>query len=226
MLASKSYQTFCKTYKTYSECALIYHTLYGVIWIKILGSSPKTRHEQWELLYKRGLLEIESFIELHSRNVENFIQPLEKTSDTLILINDVHALYCYAYNIDSGETDVAAPDRGLISETVLKYTCAASHSSHLVFITLWIVCIPLLMLIECRVKINKVREETTCSHLACKLVKVIIRVLRKIAHPSLLFPYLNREDSSGSITHTLICAVKKLPDYTSAFCRSVCAVIN
>ena len=74
------------------------------------------------------------------------------------------------------------------------------------------------MLVERRIKIDEVREEAACGHLACKLVEVIVAVLRKVAYASLLLPYLDRENGCGTVADTFICGVKNLADDASSLC--------
>ena len=82
------------------------------------------------------------------------------------------------------------------------------------------------MLVEWGVKVHEVREETTCRHLTCELVEVVVTVLRKVAHTSLLLPDLDREDGSRAVSDTLVCSVEELADYATSLSRSVCTVVD
>ena len=82
------------------------------------------------------------------------------------------------------------------------------------------------MVIERSIKVDEVREESSCRYFAGKLVKVIVAVLRKVAHASLLFPDLNREDGCRAIADTFICSIEKLADHAASLCRGVCTIVD
>ena len=63
------------------------------------------------------------------------------------------------------------------------------------------------MLIECGVKVEEVREESSCGYLAGELVQVVVLVFRQVAYPALLLPYLDREDGRGAVPDPLVCGV-------------------
>ena len=138
----------------------------------------------------------------------------------------MHAFDGEAYDIDRREREVTAPDRCFRTETILEYTGTASHGRYLVDIALRIVRFPILALVEGRVEIQEVREETTGGDLAGQLVKIVVAVFRQIAYASFLFPYLDREDSRLTVADPAICAFQYLTDDTASFGRSVRSVIN
>ena len=73
------------------------------------------------------------------------------------------------------------------------------------------------MVVERCVKVHEVREESACGYLTCKLVEVIVAVLRKIAYSALLLPDLDREDRSRAVSYSFICCVEDLADYAASF---------
>ena len=68
------------------------------------------------------------------------------------------------------------------------------------------------------VKIDEVREETACGNLACKLVKVIVPVLREIADAPFLLPDLDREDGCRAVADALVCGVEDFTDDAASLC--------
>ena len=93
-------------------------------------------------------------------------------------------------------------------------------------ITLRIIGTPVFALVECRVEVEEVREETASCNLAGKLVKVVVTVFRKVVYPSFLFPDLNRENRRGFITHSPVGRTQQLSNDTTSFGRSVRSVID
>ena len=83
--------------------------------------------------------EIEAVAELTCADFENLIKFLEEESDALRLITDRHTLDSQTDKVDCGKRQVAAADRRLFAEAVLEYACAASHSSHLILVSLGVV---------------------------------------------------------------------------------------
>ena len=63
------------------------------------------------------------------------------------------------------------------------------------------------MVVERSVKVHEVREETSCGHLAGKLVKVVVAVFRQVAYSALLLPDLDREDCGRAVTDAFVCGV-------------------
>ena len=144
-------------------------------------------------------------VELGSCNFEHIVELSKELADTLFLILNIHALDSQAHDVDSREREVTTGDRSLWSEAILEYSCAASHSSHLVVVALRIVCTPLLVLVECSIKVEEVREESASCHLASQLIEVVVWIFRKIVNATLLLPNLNWEDSCFAISYTLVC---------------------
>ena len=93
-------------------------------------------------------------------------------------------------------------------------------------IALRIVRIPIFALVEGRVEIQEVREETTGGDLAGQLVKIVVTVFRQIAYASFLFPYLDGEDGGFSVSYPLIGAFQQLADDAAPLGRGVCAVVD
>lgn len=92
-------------------------------------------------------------------------------------------------------------------------------------ISLRVISPPFRALVECRVEVQEIREETSCGNLAGELVKVIVRVFRQIADAALLLPDLDREDGGGTIADTLVCRVEDFPDDATSLGRSVRSVV-
>ena len=93
-------------------------------------------------------------------------------------------------------------------------------------ITLRVILPPFFTSVECRVQVQKIREETTCRHLASQPVKIIIAVGWQITHPAFFLPNLNWKDSRFAIPHTPIGALQKFTDHATPFGRGVRSVIN
>ena len=158
--------------------------------------------------------------------IQHVVELGKELGDPFFLVFNVHAFDSEAYDIDCREREVTAADRCFRTEAVLEYTRAASHGRNFVHITLRIIGTPVFALVECRVEVEEVREETASCNLAGKLVKVVVTVFRQIAYPAFLFPYLNREDGRFAIADSAICAFQYLANDTASFGRSVRSVID
>ena len=135
----------------------------------------------------------------------------------LILVFYLHHLDCKSHDIYSGERKITAPHRCLFSESVLKHACAASHGCHFVKIALGVFCIPKFVTVVCGVKIQEVREESSCSDFAGQFIEVIVRVFWKIADSSFFLPYLDWEYSGCPVAHAFISGVEQFPYHASSF---------
>ena len=158
------------------------------------------------MLRVSGFLELHTLMQLTSRKFQHMIQFSEKQGDTFLLVLHLHALDSQSHDIDRREREITPSDRSLRSETILEYTGTAPHGRYLVDIALRIVRFPILALVEGRVEIQEVREETTGGDLAGQLVKIVVTVFRQIAYASFLFPYLDREDSGLAVTYASVSA--------------------
>ena len=205
MLANESLQAFCQTNEAYTESTLIDNRLYGVCRLKFLATNPELRHKQRELLSESRLLEFETMVELAGCNLKHIIELSKELADTLFLILYIHTLDSQTHDVDGREREVTTSNRSLWSEAILEHSCAASHSSHLILVALRIVGTPLLMLVECSIKVEEVREESASCHLASQLIEVVVWIFRKIVNATLLLPNLNWEDSCFAISYTLVC---------------------
>ena len=162
-----------------------------------------TRYFGGILLGKGGLLEIVTVAQLSCGNLEQLVKFSKEGIDTKFLVFNLHTLDSQTHDVDCREREVTTRDGCLLTKTVLKHTGTATHRSHLILITLWIVSTPLLVVVVCCVKIHEVREESSCRHLAGKAVEVVVAILGQVAHTSLLLPDLDWEDSSRAATNTL-----------------------
>ena len=208
-----------------AERSLVDYRLDGIIRVQVFASEPEFAHQQRELLLERSLLEIKAFTELLRRNVQDVVEFVEELRDSRFLVFNAHAFDCQTDNIHGRETDIAPSYRSLRSEPVLENTCAAAHCRHFMHISLRVISPPFRALVECRVEVQEIREETSCGNLAGELVKVIVRVFRQIADAALLLPDLDREDGSGTIADTFVCRVEDFPDDAASLGRSVRSVV-
>ncbi len=119
-------------------------------------------------------------------------------------IFDWHYLDGEAHDVDRGEGEISASHRCLFAESVLEDASAASHRSHFVHVSPGVVGTPFGALIESRVEIEKVREESACRDLAGEPVQVVVAVFRQIAYAAFLFPYLDGEDGGCAVAHAFV----------------------
>ena len=84
---------------------------------------------------------------------------------------------------------------------------------------------PFLVPVVGGVEIHEVGEEPAGCHLAGEFIEVVVAVFRQVAHSAFLFPYLNGEDGSGAVSHTLISGVEQFADYAASLGRCIGAVI-
>ncbi len=104
-------------------------------------------------------MEFKPVAELACCNIKNLVEVLHEFGDSLFFVLDNHALYGYAHNIYSGKTQVAATNGGFFAIAVFKNTCSASHCGNLITVSFRVVSTPFVVMVECRVKIYKVREK-------------------------------------------------------------------
>ena len=93
-------------------------------------------------------------------------------------------------------------------------------------ITLGIIGTPFTILVIGSVKIQEVREEAACRHLAGKLVEIVVRVLWEIVDTPFLFPYLDGEDGGLAIAHSLIGTVQQLTHDATSLGRGVSTIVD
>ena len=165
-------------------------------------------------------------MKLACSNLEQAVKLCKELCYTLFLVAHLHTLYCKTHDIHCREREVTTAYRCLGAEAVLIHTGTATHCSDLMKIALGVVGLPLLALVECRVEVKEVREETVCRYLACKLVEVVVAVGRQVAHATLLFPYLDGEDGSLAITHATVGALEKLTDDATTLGRGVGTIVD
>ena len=226
VLADEGDERLCKTDEADTECSVVDYRLDCVVVSKLVAVKPERTHKERELLLESGLLEVESLVELLCRDLESPVELLEELVDPVFSVLDLHTLEGELHDIDCSEREVASSDRSLRSESVLEHTCAASHCRNLPLVSLRILRIPELVVVERCVEVHEVREETTSRHLAGKLVEVVVAVLRKVAHASLLLPDLDREDGSRTVADTLVCSVEELTDNTASLSRCVGTIVD
>ena len=226
MLAYERDECLGKTDEADTESSVVDYSLDCVIVLKLVAVEPERAHQERELLLERSLLEVESLVELFRRDLESPVKLVEELVDPVISVLYVHALDGELHDVDRGEREVASSDRCLWSESVLEYSCAASHCSYLPLVSLRILRVPELMLVERSVEVDEVREEAACRNLACKFVKVVVAVLRQVAYAALLLPDLDREDGGRTVAHAFICSVEDFADHAATLCRCVCTVVD
>ncbi len=175
-MTDEGYETLCQTDETDTECTMVDYALDGLLWLQLLGAHPEILHQQWELLSHRCLLELEALVELLGCDVEDVVELGKEHVDALLLVLDAHALDGEFHDIDGRETQVTTSDAGLLAPTVFEYTCAATHGGDFPLVTLRIVGTPLLVLVECGIEVEEVREETTGCYLASQLVEVVVAI--------------------------------------------------
>ena len=194
VMADKGYQTLGKANIADAQRALVDDALYLVTGFEFVGAYPELRHEQGELLSHRGLLILVAVIQLTCGDFQHIVQLGKETVDAFLLVLDVHALDGKTHDIDGREREVATSDRRFLTEAVVEHASAASHCCQFILIALGVVGTPQFMMVIGGIKIDKIREETACRHLASQLVQVIVGVLGLVAHTRLLFPNLDGED--------------------------------
>ena len=225
MLACQCDKTFCKSDEADAESALIDDGFDCVFRSEIFTADPELAHQQRKLLLERCLLEIVSLAQLLGSNVENIIEPVEEFRDPRGLVIDIHTFYRDTDNVDCRETEVASSDGSLRPEPVFENSCTAAHCSYLMDISLRVVSPPLGTLVERRVKVQEVREETPCRYFTCEPVEVVVRVGLEITYPALLLPDLYRENGGGAIADTLVCGVEDFTDYAASFRGNISAIV-
>ncbi len=159
-------------------------------------------------------------------DAEHVVELSKESVDALLLILDVLALEGQTYDVDGREREVTTSDRGLGSETVLEYTCTATHCSTLVLIALGIVDIPCIVLVVGSIEVDEVGEETASRYLASILVEVVVAILGQVAHATLLLPDLNGEDGCLTTTYTLVGRAQQLADDATTLGRGVRTVVD
>lgn len=226
MMTGEGHKTFGQSDKADTKRALVDNPLNGVLRLELLCSDPEILHEHGELLGQGSGLELEAVVELMGRHIEHFVELLKELVHALLLVLNTHTLDGELHDIDSGETEVATAYARLRSESVLEDTGAASHRGDLPTRTVGIVSTPVLILVEGGIEVEEIGEEAARRHLASELVEVIIRILRQIVDASLLLPNLDGEDGRLAIAHALIGRFEYLAHHTTAFGRSVGAIID
>ena len=93
-------------------------------------------------------------------------------------------------------------------------------------VTLRIVSTPVAILVKRCVKIQEVREETTCRHFAGQLIEVKVTVFGQVVDTALLLPYLDGEDGRFATTHTLVGGKQYLAHDATPFSRRVRTVVD
>ena len=226
MLSCQCYKTFCQADETNTKGALIDDALNSIIRVQFVSTNPKTLHQQWELFNKSSFLELITLIELLSSYFQLFIEFCKELGDTSLLIFHIHTFDGNTHDIDGRERQITTTNRGLWTETVLKYASAAAHSSNLVHIAFGIVGTPCITLVKGSIEVEEVGEETASGHFACQLIQIIVRILWQIVDTTLLFPYLDWEDGCLTITHTLISRVEQFTHDATTFSRSIGAIVD
>ena len=187
MLSSKGYKAFCQADEADAKSTLIDDTLDGICRSQLVGANPETLHHQRELLGISRLLELEAVVELFGCHFKYVVKFGEEHADALLLVFLAHALDGELYYVYGGERKVSASDGSLRTKAVLKDTCTASHCCHFVQVSLWIISFPFVSLVERCVKIQEIRKETACSHLAGKCVEVEVAISRQVVDATFLF---------------------------------------
>lgn len=108
VVTSQRHEALCQADEANAERALVDYALDGVLWLQLLTSVPKGRHEKWELLGASHLLEVETLVKLEGCDVQYLVKTLEEVGYALLLIDEAHALDGNADNIDCRKRQVAA----------------------------------------------------------------------------------------------------------------------
>ena len=191
-----------------------------------VSAIPQSRHEQWELLGTGCFLEVETVVELTGGDFEDVVETLEEGVDAFGLVTDTYALDGDTDYVDGREAEVASADGCLFSVAVFEYAGAATHCRDFIDVSFRIVGTPFFVLVECRVEIDEVREETAGSHLACEFEEIAVGVFRKIADSAFLFPDLDWKYGCRSVAYAFVGSVEYLSYDATAFGRSVGAVVD
>ncbi len=136
------------------------------LWLQLVGAHPEIFHQQWELLCHGSLLELEALVQLLGCDIQDVVQLGKEHVDALLLVLDAHALDGELHDVDGREAQVTSCDAGLLAPAVFEYAGAATHGCDLPLVALRIVSTPLLVLVECGIEVEEVREETAGCYLA------------------------------------------------------------
>ena len=204
VLADERLEALCQSDESDAQCTVVDDALDGVRRLQLVSAHPEILHQQWELLCHGSLLELESLVQLLGCDIQQVVELGKEHVDALLLVLDAHAFDGELHDVDGREAQVASCDAGLLAPAVFEYAGAASHGCYLPLVALRVVSSPLLVLVECGIQVQEVREETACCHLACKLVEVVVSVLRQIVDASLLLPNLDREDGCLAVAHAVV----------------------
>ncbi len=226
VLAGQGYEAFGKANEADAQRTLIDDALNGVGGLELIGPVPQLGHQQRELLGHGGLLEVEAIIELACGDVEHTVQLLEECIDAFLLVLDAHALDGQFDDIDSGERQVAAANRGLHAIAILKHASAAAHGGNLVQVALGVVGMPGIVLVIGRVKVDKIGEESPSGHLASQLVQVVVGIIGQVTHTTFLLPNLDGENGGRAIAHALIGREQQFADDAAALGAGVGAIVD
>ena len=128
MLADEGDEAFRQADEADGKRTLVEHGLDGVVLVKFLAAKPQAGHKERELLLEGGLLELEALVQLTGGDFQGPVQLLEEHLQSLFLVGFlVHGLDGQFHDIDGGEAEVAAADRGLGTELVTVHTRTAAH---------------------------------------------------------------------------------------------------
>ena len=89
-----------------------------------------------------------------------------------------------------------------------------------------VVSTPFSILIIGGIQIQEVGEEPACRHLTSQLIEVKVTVFWQIVHATLLFPYLDGEDSRFAITHTFVSGKQDFAHDATTFCTRIRTIVD
>ena len=226
VLADERLEALCQSDESDTQSSVVDNALYGVGRVQLVSAHPEILHQQWELLCHGSLLELEALVQLLGSDIQQVVELGKEHVDALLLVLDAHALDGELHDVDGREAQVATCDAGLLAPAVLEYAGTATHGSNLPLVALRVVSSPLLVLVECSIQVQEVREETAGCHLACKLVEVVVSVLRQIVYASLLLPYLDREDGCLAVAHAVVGAEQYFAHDAATLGTGICTIVD
>ena len=100
MLANKCHQALSQSDESNTQRTLIDNALDGIHWLQLVGTYPQVLHQQWELLGKRRLLEVETVVKLLCCNLQHLVELGKEHIYTLLLVLLLAALQCQFHYVD------------------------------------------------------------------------------------------------------------------------------
>ena len=150
----------------------------------------------------------------------------EEGVEAFFRVLDCAAFESEAHDVDGRKRQVSATDRRLFAVAVFEHACATAHCSHFVKVAVGVVGLPLLVLVECCVEVDKVGEESAGGYLAGKFIEVVVAVFRQIVDAAFFLPYLYGEYCCSAIANAFVSGVEQFAHNASTFSRRVGAIVD